>query len=357
MEPGLTAGPSLALERAALWLVPPAVREEVAGDLHERYRSPARYLADLARTLPHVIASQLRRGTDPVLFLLAALTLAISLGGIEPARGAAGVPIPLRALAGTLPCLAVLLLRNAYRGDEIWSAARAAGDAAWLALALLLEQAAIALAAPGLRLPIGWLIGGFTFTAIVTALLRSGIELANTGLRPGLATVLDPAADFGAFRRNLRLRATIETGALALPAGVAAWFALTADRAVVSFVAGVWAGVTLSLVVHRWTGGSGRAMPDTLSANQLLSRYIFELERQRADGGLAWWWYFAPLFAGILFNTVAFGVAQRQLPVAAAGLGVCAALATLIVKAGDRRRARLTDKIAQLQRSVASQPA
>jgi hypothetical protein len=333
------------------------VREEVAGDLYERYRSPARYLADLARTLPHVIMSQLRRGTDPVLFLLVALTLIVSLGGIEPARGAAGVPIPLRALAGALPCLAVLLLRNAYRGDETWSAARATGDAAWLALSLLLTQAAVALAAPGWRLPLGWLIGGFTFTAIVTALLRAGIELVNTGLRPGLATVPDPAADFGAFRRNLRLRATIETSALALPVGVATWFALTAERPLVSFVAEIWAGVTLSLIAHRWAGGDARTLPDNLSAQQSLSRYISELERQRAQGEPAWWWYFAPLFAGILFNTVAFGIAGQQPLVIAAGLAACAALSVLIVRAGTRRRVRLSDKIAQLQRSAAQLPA
>jgi hypothetical protein len=112
---------------------------------------------------------------------------------------------------------------------------------------------------------------------------------------------------------------------------------------------GIWAGVTLSLIVHRWAGGGARALPDPLSGSRALSRYIVELERQRADAGLAWWWYFAPLFAGILFNTVAFGVAGRQPLAIAVGLGACS---VLIVRAGARRRARLGAKIrpAQTQR-------
>ena len=128
-------GPPAVLERAVLWLVPPQVREEVAGDLAERYRGPASYLADLAGTLPYVVWSQVRRGTDPALFLLIAFTLVASLGGLEPDRGLGGVPVPPRALAAALPCLAVLLLRNGYRSDESWSGLRAAGDVAWLGIA------------------------------------------------------------------------------------------------------------------------------------------------------------------------------------------------------------------------------
>ena len=211
--------------------------------------------------------------------------------------------------------------------------------------------------APDWRLPLGWLIGGFVFTGIVMALLRSGIELANTGLRPGLAAVPDPAEDFRRFRRNLRLRAMIETVALAVPAGVAAWFGLTANRRGVAFEAGAWAGITLLLIAWRWLRGGARAMPGTLPAGQSLAHYIAELKRQQAARGMAWWWYFAPLFAGIAFNTIALGVvAQRPLP-ALAGLAACAALAVLIARVGARRRERLGDKIAQLERSAGGLPA
>jgi hypothetical protein len=42
-------------------LVPPACREHVLGDLSERYESPGQYMMDAVRTIPLVIASQVRR--------------------------------------------------------------------------------------------------------------------------------------------------------------------------------------------------------------------------------------------------------------------------------------------------------
>ena len=39
MEPRLNAAPPAVLERAVTRLIPPAAREEVAGDLYERFRS------------------------------------------------------------------------------------------------------------------------------------------------------------------------------------------------------------------------------------------------------------------------------------------------------------------------------
>ena len=45
------------------------------GDLHERYKSPARYLADAITTAPFVILSRIRRATDPQFLLLEALLI------------------------------------------------------------------------------------------------------------------------------------------------------------------------------------------------------------------------------------------------------------------------------------------
>lgn len=351
MEPGMTSGPSPQLERAVLWLVPSSMREEVAGDLFERYRSPARYMIDIVRALPWVVWSQMRRGTDTTLFLLVAFTLVASLGGLEPGRGSGGIPIPLRALAAAVPSLVILLLRNAYRPDETWSPGRAAGDVAWLVSALLLPQAAFALSAPDWCLPLGWLIGGITFTATTMVLLRSGIELTNTGHRPGTASVADPVADFRLFHRNVRLRAFVEIGALAVPAVVAGWFALTAVRPLVSLIAAAWAMVSFLLVVQRWWHDGSQAAPDALPPRQSLTRYLAELERQRAAKGLAWWWYFAPLFAGIAFNTIAFGIVTQRPLTTLAGFAACLALMAMIAKLGARRRERLVDKIAQIKRS------
>ena len=56
-----TSRPPKALETIAGLLIPRASREQVLGDLHERYRSPVQYISDVVRTVPWVIASRLRR--------------------------------------------------------------------------------------------------------------------------------------------------------------------------------------------------------------------------------------------------------------------------------------------------------
>jgi hypothetical protein len=68
-------GPSKKLEALAGLLIPPACREEVLGDLYERYRSPGRYLFDAFATAPFVIVSRIRRTTDPPVLIMQALLL------------------------------------------------------------------------------------------------------------------------------------------------------------------------------------------------------------------------------------------------------------------------------------------
>jgi len=58
--------------------IPPACREPVLGDLHERYRSTGQYLHEAMRTVPLVILSRIRRTTDPQLLLMEAFALYLS---------------------------------------------------------------------------------------------------------------------------------------------------------------------------------------------------------------------------------------------------------------------------------------
>lgn len=71
-------GPSKKMEAAAAFLIPPACREEVLGDLYERYKSGPQYIVDVVRTLPLVIWSQMRRMTEPRVFLLEVLAVCFS---------------------------------------------------------------------------------------------------------------------------------------------------------------------------------------------------------------------------------------------------------------------------------------
>ena len=93
----LTAPPDW-LERIVLLTIPPAARESVAGDLWETYCGPRQYAVEALRTVPFVVASQIRRNLNlPALILQGALSF-IFLGG----------PI-------TLILLPLLLLRGAYQ--------------------------------------------------------------------------------------------------------------------------------------------------------------------------------------------------------------------------------------------------
>jgi hypothetical protein len=63
------------LESIVGWFIPPVCREEVLGDLCERYRSPAQYIFEALRVVPCVILGRIRRTTDLQLVLIDALLL------------------------------------------------------------------------------------------------------------------------------------------------------------------------------------------------------------------------------------------------------------------------------------------
>ena len=74
----VTSGPSKIAEAIVRFFTPPACREYVLGDLHERYVSPKQYTMDAVRTVPLVILSRIRRTTDPQVLLMEAFALYMS---------------------------------------------------------------------------------------------------------------------------------------------------------------------------------------------------------------------------------------------------------------------------------------
>ena len=66
-------GPSKFAERFVALFIPSACREEVLGDLHERFVSPPRYLWDAAQTVPQIIFSSIRRTAPPQMIFVQAL--------------------------------------------------------------------------------------------------------------------------------------------------------------------------------------------------------------------------------------------------------------------------------------------
>jgi hypothetical protein len=69
----MPSGPSRRLEAfVGLW-IPPACREEVLGDLHEKYTGPWQYISLAQCVVPCVILSRIRRTTDAFVILTEAL--------------------------------------------------------------------------------------------------------------------------------------------------------------------------------------------------------------------------------------------------------------------------------------------
>jgi hypothetical protein len=77
----MKAAPPRWMEALIALLIPPACREHVTGDLHQRYRSAGQYLMDAIRAVPLVIVSRIRRTIDPQLLLMEAFALYLSFVG------------------------------------------------------------------------------------------------------------------------------------------------------------------------------------------------------------------------------------------------------------------------------------
>ena len=71
----MESGPSKIAEALVYWLLPPACREEVLGDMRERNQNSAQYLVEASYTVPSVIYSRIRRTADAVVTLMAAVAV------------------------------------------------------------------------------------------------------------------------------------------------------------------------------------------------------------------------------------------------------------------------------------------
>ncbi|HEY6455023.1 MAG TPA: hypothetical protein VIY90_07015 [Steroidobacteraceae bacterium] len=134
--------PPEAVERVLRMLVPPASREDVMGDLHERYLSRWQYLADALRTVPFVLASRIRRTCNLPLMIVLALYLQFVVF-----QGNTRQPGPTATLPTVLAMLA-LVLRDVYRTPTPTWPRQAALDVLTVAVTVALGETVLALIAP-----------------------------------------------------------------------------------------------------------------------------------------------------------------------------------------------------------------
>jgi len=113
----MESGPSKIAEAVVYWLLPPACREEVLGDMRERNQNSAQYLVEATSTVPSVVYSRIRRTTDAVVTFIAAVSMyaafVMSAWWLDPellfrGNGFARLAIPPAIF------LAVIMLSDAY---------------------------------------------------------------------------------------------------------------------------------------------------------------------------------------------------------------------------------------------------
>ena len=288
------------LERIVRIATPPLAREVVLGDLCETYESPRHYAWEALRTIPFVIASQMRRHLNLPLLLL---QLALIQVGFGPLTAASALPL--------------LMLRDAYqpatRPSHRW-ALRQAVLVAFIGLAglhLVFAAAQSALAAPAGAILV-WLelfIVGPVLLPIL-CLLRTAL-IVDSDRRTNAfttATDLDRAAD--AFARRMRTQHLLEAGALT----IAALFMATSMMP----LAVCYGAAALYLLAEHFA----RPMPD----GDLASRrgaFARALAQQHQLRRFLWWLWLAPLLLGLQSRYIQAGLAHGQaLHVIAGACGV-----------------------------------
>ncbi len=135
------SGPPKMLEATVAFLVPPACREEVVGDLCERYRSLGQYILDAVQTIPFVIVSRIRRTADPQMLVMQAFTFYLGLLGAAWLKGRTFVGDESGLLRLVIPvgiALLGLVLDDAYaQAGQRSPMALARGPVLGLGLALV----------------------------------------------------------------------------------------------------------------------------------------------------------------------------------------------------------------------------
>ena len=172
----MTPSPPRLLELIVGILIPPASREHVLGDLHERFESTPRYILDAIHTIPLVILSRIRRTADPQVLLMEAFALYTSFvlaawrsAGIEFFEDQSGY---LRLAAPAAITLLALVLIDAYADPRKRSPLRPILSAA-LAIALaFLSQTILAAGDPALAIPRWILIPGAAMALLLLSTLR-----------------------------------------------------------------------------------------------------------------------------------------------------------------------------------------
>ena len=329
MEAARLSEPPDWLERIVLVAIPPAAREGVAGDLWETYCSPRQYAAEALRTVPFVIASQVRRNLNLPAILLQAALIFIFLGG-----------------TATLLLLPALLLRGAYQEVARPCPQRAIREAILMssgvmALLLLIMAIWFPLAGrPGLD-HFTWLnlfLLGLLLSPLL-CLFRAGLILQGDRCTPACPHAFQKgelqkeelARGYRDFQHALFVRNLLEASALTAAAIAGVFFVWN----------GLLVGLFLLAALYLFVDAVPRAFPATEDFVSLRARYQQDLTRQKQLRRFLCWLWFSPVLMALHTRLVAEHVLQAERPITAmldcvAAVILCFLAAALTSEYGGR---------------------
>jgi len=172
----MKAAPSKAAEALLGILIPPACREQVLGDLYERYTSPSRYFGDALSAVPCVVISRIRRTTDPQVLLMEAIALYLSFVGVAWISGQSAFLYEpwglLRLAIPTAVTLIALVLADAYADPANRSAIKPMLQAALCIGLAFLSQATFWATDPDLAVPVRIMLFGGGISLVLVSTLR-----------------------------------------------------------------------------------------------------------------------------------------------------------------------------------------
>ncbi|HYW44717.1 MAG TPA: hypothetical protein VE959_17780 [Bryobacteraceae bacterium] len=169
------APPHRIAEAVVGFLLPPACREEVLGDLHERSAGTVRYLAEALGVVPLVIVSRVRRTLDPQVTLMEAFVLYLSFTGAAEYRDRALVSGSWGLTRLAIPAAVALLalkLYDAYAKPGKRGPLAGAVETAFALGTACLSQAILQLGSRDLALPLWVTFRGAGISLLLLTLVR-----------------------------------------------------------------------------------------------------------------------------------------------------------------------------------------
>jgi hypothetical protein len=290
--------PPALIETIVRLSIPAPCREHVVGDLWERYRSPGSFMLDAARTVPFVIASQIRRTTRGSALVIQAFLLAVGF-----AVGAGGLVTPIAPVAAAL---LGLVLRDAYKSCVSVSAGQVLRDLAVGAGFVVASQIGLALLRPSLLLPLPAAVSGAVAFGMVF-LLR--LQNPGLGTQPRRNLVQAPAS-LDALVTEVRMHESLTSRAIRIE--MSAGVVLAVFFLFPMFSAQNWAlrvgwalasayGLYVAIVVSRHRP---QPMPEGMGFNQSIRFYREVLEKQHGVVRTMWLWYVLPFAPSSAFVVI-----------------------------------------------------